>query len=239
MKAVLLDAGLTLLRARPSLGAVYTLVARRHGRDASPESFERAAAAAFHAIAEEHRHAGLEGLRTSESLERESWRRHARKVMEGLPDLDGMDFDAWFEDLYDAFGGSAVWVPFDDAVPALEALRERGLALAVVSNWDCRLHRILGDNGLTPYFDAVVVSSEVGWRKPHPAIFERAFAALSVRPSEALHVGDSKGDDIDGAAAAGVRAVLIDREGRGPAGVPAVRDLREIVALLEAGDGRN
>lgn len=233
MKAVLLDAGMTLLRAEPSLGGVYAMVTRRFGRDVAPEEFERSAEAAFHAQAAEHRGAGEAGLRTSEEDERSSWHRHARRVMDGVPAMAGVPFEPWFEDLYRDFGSASVWGPFEDAVPALEALRARGLRLAVVSNWDHRLHRILGDRGLTRWFDAVVVSSEVGWRKPHPEIFRRALGELGIRPGEALHVGDSAGDDVAGASACGIRAALLDRKGtRSGDGAAVIRDLREIADLL-------
>lgn len=154
--------------------------------------------------------------------------------MDGVPAMAGLDFEAWFEDLYRDFGSAAVWRPFDDAVPALERLRARGLRLAVVSNWDRRLHGILEEGGLREWFDAVVVSSEVGWRKPHPGIFREALAALRVAPGEVLHVGDSVGDDLAGAAAMGIRAALIDRGGGvAPPGHPVLRDLREIEGLLD------
>lgn len=240
MRAILLDAGLTLLRASPSLGGVYALVTRAHGREVGPEAFERAADAAFHAQAAEHREAGEAGMRTSEDLERASWRRHARRVMDAVPAMAGLDFEAWFEDLYRDFGSAAVWSPYEDAVPALETLRARGIRLAVVSNWDRRLHRILEDNGLRRLFDAVVVSSEVGWRKPHPEIFRRALDALGVAPGEALHVGDSLGDDVAGARGVGIRPVMIDRKGRKAAadGVPVIRDLRELATIVRWGSAR-
>ena len=234
MKALFLDAGLTLLRAHPSLGGVYTGVTRRFGREIPPADFDGAAGAAFHAMAAEHRAAGEEGMRTSDALERESWRRHARGVMEALPAMDGIDFEAWFEDLYRDFGSSAVWRPYDDVVPALERFRARGLRLAVVSNWDSRLHAILEDGDLRRWFDEVVVSSEIGWRKPHPGIFRHALEVMGVGPGEVLHVGDSVGDDLEGAAGCGIGAVLIDREGvrRAPAGFRRVGDLREVEGLL-------
>ena len=230
---VFLDAGLTLLRARPSLGGVYTQVARAHGREIHPSEFDRAADAAFHAQAAEHRDAGEAGMRTSEDLERVSWHRHARRVMDGVPAMAGMDFEPWFEDLYRDFGSAAVWAPFEDAVPALEALRARGIRLAVVSNWDRRLHQILEDGGLRPWFEAVIVSSEIGWRKPHPEIFRRALAAMDVGPGQALHVGDSLGDDVEGARAVGIRAALLDRPGgRTADGVPVLRSLLGISDLV-------
>ena len=233
MKAIFLDAGLTLLRADPSLGGVYARVTLSHGLEVEPEEFRRAAEAAFHAQAAEHRAAGEAGLRTSDDHERESWRRHARRVMDAVPALEGVDFDGWFEDLYGDFGSARAWAPFEDAVPALEALRERGLRLAVVSNWDSRLRAILEEHALRPWFASVVISAEVGWRKPHPAIFLRAMADLGVRPGEVLHVGDSVGDDVEGARAAGIRPVLLDRSGvRGADGATVIRDLRDLAAMV-------
>jgi len=233
-KAIFLDAGMTLLRADPSLGGVYTRVTRLHGRDVPPEEFERAADAAFHAMAAEHREGGEPGLRTSDGIERESWHRHARRVMEAVPAMAGMDFGGWFEDLYREFGSASAWAPCDDAVPALEALRAGGVRLAVVSNWDGRLRRILEEHGLRPYFDAVVISAEVGWRKPHPEIFRRALAEAGAAPGEALHVGDSVGDDVDGARAAGIRPVLLDRRGgKSCDGTAIIRDLRHLVGMVD------
>jgi putative hydrolase of the HAD superfamily len=88
-------------------------------------------------------------------------------------------------------------------VEALAALRARGLALAVVSNWDVSLHARLEQLGLRRYFDAVVSSAEAGAGKPDPRIFEAALAQLGVQPERALHVGDS-GEDAAGAKAAGL-----------------------------------
>jgi putative hydrolase of the HAD superfamily len=233
VKAVLFDAGLTLLRADPSLGGVYARVARAHGVEVPPEEFERAAEAAFHAQAAAHREAGVEGLRTSDDHERTSWRQHAGRVAAALPAMAPVDFDRWFEDLYGDFGSARAWAPFDDARATLEAIRARGLRTAVVSNWDSRLRRILEEHRLRPLFDAVVISAEVGWRKPHPAIFERALGALGVAPGDALHVGDSVGDDVEGARAAGIRAVLVDRHGgRTVDGAAVVGDLRGVLGHL-------
>ena len=90
----------------------------------------------------------------------------------------------------------------------LEVLRERGLRLGLVSNavdppW--LLHRDLERYGVAGRLDAAVFSSEVGWRKPHPAIFERALAALGVEPERTLFVGDSLVNDVGGAQALGLR----------------------------------
>jgi putative hydrolase of the HAD superfamily len=92
----------------------------------------------------------------------------------------------------------------------LEALRDRGLKVGLVSNafdpgW--LLHRTLAEMGLAERLDVAVFSSEVGKRKPHPAIFERALDVLGVRPEETLFVGDRLFEDVRGAADLGMRTV--------------------------------
>jgi HAD superfamily hydrolase (TIGR01509 family) len=89
----------------------------------------------------------------------------------------------------------------------LESLRDRGLRLGLVSNAldpPELLHRDLEQLGVAERLDVAVFSSEVGWRKPHPAIFERALAALEVRAERALFVGDTIATDIAGAAVLGM-----------------------------------
>jgi putative hydrolase of the HAD superfamily len=77
-----------------------------------------------------------------------------------------------------------------------------------------------------------VTSAEVGAAKPDPRVFERALAVAGVEPGEALHVGDKVDNDLEGAAAAGVRGILVQREGEPPPGVEAIRSLRELAALV-------
>ena len=90
----------------------------------------------------------------------------------------------------------------------LEALRERGLRLGLVSNAidpPALLHRDLERLGVAQRLDVAVFSSEVGWRKPHPAIFERALGELGAEPARTLFVGDNLVNDVGGAAALGMR----------------------------------
>jgi putative hydrolase of the HAD superfamily len=106
----------------------------------------------------------------------------------------------------------AAWEPARELAPTthglLETLRERGLKLGLVSNAldpPGLLHRDLERLGVAERLDVAVFSSEVGWRKPHPAVFERALTALGVAPDVALFVGDTLAADIAGAAALGMR----------------------------------
>ena len=104
---------------------------------------------------------------------------------------------------------------FPDAGPALAELRAMGLRLACVSNWDVSLPSVLDRCGLAGALDAVVASAAVGARKPDPAIFAAALEVTDCAPGDALHVGDTPDEDVAGARAAGISALLIDRGGGG------------------------
>ncbi|MGH2923894.1 MAG: HAD family hydrolase, partial [Solirubrobacterales bacterium] len=104
---------------------------------------------------------------------------------------------------------------YPDAEPALAALREAGVARVVVSNWDCSLGSVLERCGLAGLLDGAVSSAVAGARKPDPAIFEPALALAGCDRDEALHVGDTPEEDVAGARAAGIRALLLDRHQTG------------------------
>jgi putative hydrolase of the HAD superfamily len=125
-----------------------------------------------------------------------------------------------------------VFEPYPDAIPGLRALRERGLTLVIASNWDCSLPDWLGPPGLLELVDGIVTSAEVRAAKPAPEVFLRALEVADVRPDEALHVGDSLANDIEGARAAGIRALLVARAGEPPSDVEAVRSLEEVASVL-------
>jgi putative hydrolase of the HAD superfamily len=121
---------------------------------------------------------------------------------------------------------------YPDAPPALRALRSHGVRLVVVSNWDCSLPEWLRRAGLGDMLDGAVSSAVVGCAKPAPGIFHAALDLAGVAPERALHVGDSVRSDVDGARAAGVRAVLIARGGGAPEGVEAISSLAELPSLI-------
>jgi putative hydrolase of the HAD superfamily len=128
--------------------------------------------------------------------------------------------------------GALEFTPYPDAEPALRDLRERGLTVVIASNWDCSLPEWLRPAGILELVDGVVTSAEVGAAKPSPRVFERALGIAGVEPGEALHVGDKVDNDVEGAAAAGVRGVLLQREGDPPPDVESIRSLSELPALL-------
>jgi FMN phosphatase YigB (HAD superfamily) len=133
----------------------------------------------------------------------------------------------------DALMASIAFEAYEDAGPVLDELRGMGLRLVCVSNWDCDLPAVLERVGLADRFDAVVASALAGSRKPDPAIFERALELADCAREEALHVGDSA-DDVEGARAAGIAVLLIDREG----GAGDIASLREVPSAVRAGPPR-
>jgi putative hydrolase of the HAD superfamily len=104
---------------------------------------------------------------------------------------------------------------YRDAAPALAELRVLGVRLVCVSNWDYSLPDVLARVGLADELDGVVTSAAVGARKPDPRLFEAALEVAGCAADEALHVGDTPTEDVEGAKAAGIRALLIDRDGGG------------------------
>ena len=104
---------------------------------------------------------------------------------------------------------------YPDAAPALAELRALGVQLVCVSNWDYSLPDVLARVGLADELDGVVTSAAVGARKPDPRLFEAALEVAGCAADEALHVGDTPTEDVEGARAAGIRALLIDRDGGG------------------------
>lgn len=100
---------------------------------------------------------------------------------------------------------------FPDVIPCLETLKDAGIRLAVVSNWDHSLHGCLEAFGIDHYFEGIFASLEHGVEKPDPELFHIALRQLDVSPTETLHIGDDRRDDFEGAKSAGIRSVLIDR----------------------------
>jgi putative hydrolase of the HAD superfamily len=114
-------------------------------------------------------------------------------------------------ELFERFGQGDCWRLYPETVGVLDQLAERGYELVVISNWDSRLHKILADKGIEPYFHRVFVSSEEGVAKPNPLLFKRAMKALRVGPSAWTHIGDHALEDGEGAQSVGAAAIVLDR----------------------------
>ncbi|MBA2262878.1 MAG: HAD-IA family hydrolase [Solirubrobacterales bacterium] len=126
------------------------------------------------------------------------------------------------------------FTPYPEVPGVLRALRAAGHPLIVVSNWDVSLHGVLADTGLAALVDGVLTSAQERVAKPDPELFARALALAEREAGGALHVGDSVEHDVAGARAAGIAAVLVDRDAtaRAPCGAAVVRDLEGLLALV-------
>lgn len=222
VSAVTLDATHTLFHA-PRMAAIYAEVLGRHGLPVEAPTLGplvREVWLEFSCNADPRRDrfashpGGAPGF----------WRQFLERLCERLELEPASPFAA--SELYERFTHADAWEVYPDVAPALAALRGRKVKLAIVSNWDERLPRLVAALGLADFFDAVVYSQAVGVEKPNPAIFEQALARLGVEPSAALHVGDSAREDVEGAEAAGMSALLLERALQAKPG--ALRSLTEL-----------
>jgi putative hydrolase of the HAD superfamily len=232
IRAVLFDAGATLLHPSPPVEEVYARELAVDGAAFSAAELADALARTWedvHARAEARadRYGGVQG-------EPAFWRAFLDRVRGRL---DGECVSAeCFGRLARHFRDPSSWSLYPDVPGALDALAQRGLALGVVSNWDSHLPALLTALGLAPRFRTVAVSAIEETGKPEPEIFRRACARLDLTPAECLHVGDSRREDFEAARAAGLFGLLLDREGR-HGDVPSedrIRSLEEIADRLTA-----
>ena len=232
-RAVFFDIGDTVLRANPSWEGVYTLALDEYGVSVSSEALRDALRSTYH-----HGRYGLE--EGFEATPETSFRRTVEMDQAALDQLGvGPMPDEFFRRLSELFMLVSSWHVFPDAMPALEALRERGMIIGAVSNWIWQLPELLHSLELLAHFDFVAASARVGYEKPQRGIFEHALQEAKVRPEEAIHVGDHVDADVQGAIAVGIAPVLIDRRERFtetdlPAGVPLIRSLAELVPIVDA-----
>jgi putative hydrolase of the HAD superfamily len=223
---VTFDVTHTLLSC-PSLGQQYASVLARHGIVLEARDIE----AAIPLVWQE--------LSCSVSPSRDRFAHHAhlpkgargfwRHFVERTCELADAPRPSAFAaaELFDHFARAEAWEVAPGARALLTDLRRRGCKLAVISNWDQRLPLLLDRLGLAELFDSFAISAIVGVEKPHPRIFEAALAALGVPAEQALHVGDSRRDDFEGAQSAGMQALLLS-----PAGDGDLTSLAELPALL-------
>jgi len=133
-------------------------------------------------------------------------------------------------DVEDAMLAAIRFRPYPEVPGVLRALRERGVRLVVVSNWDVSLHDVLERTRLRALLDGVVTSAEFGAAKPDPAIFAQALELAGAGAGDAVHAGDDLEADVEGARAAGIEPVYVARAGEpAPAGVRAVATLAGLI----------
>lgn len=207
----------TLFRLRRPVGEQYASSARAHGLKVEAPDLEQAFGQVYRAQNRSFPNYGFsQGLTC-----RQWWRDVVLQTFHLAGARDAQAVGRVADQLYRDFSSPCTWQMLEGAEDTLRRCRERGLRLAVVSNFDQRLEGILRGLGLWEHFDFVLTSGATGWCKPDPRIFHEALRLARVEPAVAAHVGDSYHNDYKGARAAGMHSFLV--VGPGPLD-PVVKD---------------
>jgi putative hydrolase of the HAD superfamily len=223
VRAVFLDVGGTLAYPHPSFHGLIARVCQSYGLPVEPEDAERAEPAVWARIAE--REDVGRGFSVSADRSQAFWLFVYRTFLAELGYREAAETDLPHR-LLETFVSLDSYRLYDDALPTLDVLRRAGLTLGVISNWEEWLERLMVSLGIRDYFDVAVISGLAGHEKPDREIFLAALAAAGAQPGEAVHVGDSLRDDVEGAEAVGIRGILLDRKGTAIAAASAQTDDR-------------
>jgi putative hydrolase of the HAD superfamily len=209
-KVIFLDAVGTLFGIRGSVGEVYGAIAREFGVEASPEILNAAFLNAF-AVADPPVFPGTDPQEIPRR-EFEWWHAIAQATFRQAGVFDRFaNFTDFFAELYNHFATAQPWFIYPDVLPALEQWRRIGIQLGILSNFDSRLYSVLKALKLEEFFTSITISTEVGFAKPDPQIFTTALQKHYCEPQDAWHIGDSFKQDYQGAKAAGLRPIFLER----------------------------
>ncbi len=225
VQAVFFDAVGTLIHPDPAAGLVYAEIGRRFG---SRYTFPTIASRFAQAFAKEESADRAANLRTSEEREFRRWRNIVAQVLD-----DVADPEACFLEIYQHFAGTGAWRLAAAAAEVLDHLAGRGLVLGLASNYDQRLRGLARSLPALNRLQHLVISSEVGWRKPAGEFFQAVARSAHLPPERILFVGDDPANDYEGATAAGLGALLLAGVDTYPSFTgPRLAHLRDLPAWL-------
>jgi len=223
-RAVVFDAVGTVIHPTRGAAAMYAEVAAQEGLSCDPQEIRQRFSTAYFA---------QEAIDESASWTTRETREIARWqaiVAQTLPGTSA----AVFEQLYQWFAQPQAWTCPADLAETLEVLHTRGYSLGLASNYDLRLRSVVaGLEPLSRLRDHVVISSEVGWRKPSPQFFAPILASLNLPADEVVYVGDDLANDVRGARAAGMQPLWLDPTGRVCQEAPTLKSIAELIHWLE------
>jgi putative hydrolase of the HAD superfamily len=220
LRAVLFDVDFTLFRPGPELGPEgYRRIGERHGLVLDPDGYAGARANAIDAL--QHNHAPVHA--------EEIWIAFTEQIVLGMGG-DPSGARAAATEMVREWERHENFSLYEDALPVLDELRRHGIRIGLVSNGQRDLEEFTLHHALD--VDAVVGSKAHGRVKPHASIFVAALRALGTHPEETAMVGDSYEDDIEGARALGIRAILLDRDGLMPDAPDRIDTLLALPAAL-------
>jgi putative hydrolase of the HAD superfamily len=220
VRAVLFDVDFTLARPGPELGpAGYVRAGVRHGLTLDPARFDRA------------REAALVHLRHHPELDHDDsiWFSFTERIVLGMGGTEPASY-ACAVDITRGWELHENFELYEDTVPVLAEVRSAGMKIGLLTNSSRDVHAFARHHGLD--VDAAVGSLDHGKTKPHASIFRAVLGLLDVEAADAVMVGDTVADDIDGARALGMRALLVDRLGRYPDFDGRLDDLYGLAAAL-------
>ncbi len=232
IKVVTFDFYNTLVKFWPPLEEIQASACRKMGLTVSLDAIRRGYARADILFNRANEEEPL-SLRSPERRE-EFFAEYEQAILEtaGVPVTRGLAREIWSL----AIAIPKEFTPFEDTLPALEGLRERGYRLGVITNLRADLESLIRKAGLHECLEFSVSSLQAGKEKPHPPIFQEALYRAAAAPEEVLHVGDQVRSDVEGARSMGMQAALLDRGGwHEPVdGCPKIAHLGELIGLLDS-----
>jgi putative hydrolase of the HAD superfamily len=206
MRVVTFDAAGTLIRLVRPPGVIYAEVAQLFGFSLDPDRVQEAFRSTWGTFAPPTECAG-----PVPDDDREWWRGLVVRTME-LAGYRIEPFDDYFKTVYQFFARPGVWELWPDVPLVMTELTRLKIRLGIISNFDRRLYEIFAHLGIRETFEHMIISSEIGVRKPAARIFKEAAQRFDVNVSEILHVGDELESDFAGARAAGLDALLVNHK---------------------------
>jgi HAD superfamily hydrolase (TIGR01549 family) len=224
IRAVFFDVDFTLIHPGPAFqGHGYSEACARHGLTVDATLFDAAVAAASVAL-------DVEGG----VYDPEIYVEYTRCIIEGMGGT-GPGAVAAARDLYAAWSACQHFTLYEEVPEVLRALHADGFTIGLISNSQRPLKTFEEHFALDGLFAVAISSSDHGFMKPHPSIFEEGLRRAGVAAHEAVMVGDSVPHDIEGALSLGMRGILVARSGlskAAPPDVPVIHSLRELRSLL-------